>query len=87
METARLSSKGQLVIPKSMRDAHGWESGTDLQIIDTGEGVLLRSAPAFAPSTLAEVAGVFRDQVAARSDAEIAAALQEATRKAWRGRD
>ncbi len=41
-EQTIISSKGQVVIPKSVRDAFGWESGTQL-IVDTDEfGVLLR---------------------------------------------
>ena len=31
---AKLSSKGQLVIPKSVRDAHGWKPGTEFEIVD-----------------------------------------------------
>jgi AbrB family looped-hinge helix DNA binding protein len=40
-----LSSKGQVVIPKALRDAFGWEHGTKL-VIDANEvGVTLRKAP------------------------------------------
>ena len=39
---ARLSSKGQLVVPKTVRDAHGWGPGTEIEFVESGEGVLLR---------------------------------------------
>jgi AbrB family looped-hinge helix DNA binding protein len=38
----RLSAKGQVVIPKQLRDAHGWQPGTALIAEVTDEGVLLR---------------------------------------------
>jgi AbrB family looped-hinge helix DNA binding protein len=37
MTTTRLSSKGQLVLPKSLRDAHGWKGGTVFDVIDGGK--------------------------------------------------
>ena len=38
----KLSQKGQVVVPKALRDAKGWPAGTDLEVIDAGEGILLR---------------------------------------------
>jgi AbrB family looped-hinge helix DNA binding protein len=38
----RLSTKGQLSIPKTVRDRHGWEAGTELEIEDRGDCVVLR---------------------------------------------
>lgn len=57
METTKLSSKGQVVIPKQMRDAYGWEAGTELIVEQTPQGVLLRPKRAFKPTTIEEVAG------------------------------
>lgn len=42
MQTTLVSSKGQIVIPKEMRDAHCWQAGTRLEVQDTGDGILLR---------------------------------------------
>ena len=50
-------------------------------------GLLLRPVGAFAPTEPVEVAGLFKDRVPRRTDAEIAAALNAVARKAWRGRD
>ena len=38
----KLSEKGQVVVPKALRDRKGWPAGTDLEVIDAGDGVLLR---------------------------------------------
>ena len=57
MEITRLSTKGQIVLPKAIRDAHAWESGTEFVLEDTADGVLLRPSAAFPESRLDEVAG------------------------------
>ncbi len=38
----RLSSKGQIVIPKPVREAHGWAAGTEFLVEDEGDRVVLR---------------------------------------------
>lgn len=57
METTRLSSKGQIIIPKALRDAYQWTPGLEFVVIDTGQGVLLKPYWPFEPTTLDEVAG------------------------------
>jgi AbrB family looped-hinge helix DNA binding protein len=42
MDTTKLSSKGQVVLPKSVRDQHGWVEGTEFVVESTANGVLLR---------------------------------------------
>ena len=32
METTKLSSKGQVVLPKSVRDAHKWQPGAEFAV-------------------------------------------------------
>lgn len=87
METTKLSSKGQVVIPKSLRNTHHWEAGLEFMVIDTGDGLLLKPKAPFAATELAEVFGMFRGKVPARTDEEIEAALLEDVRKQWRDRD
>ncbi len=57
METTRLSSKGQLILPKSVREAHHWLPGTEFTVVDTPDGVLLQPANPFQPTRLEEVIG------------------------------
>jgi AbrB family looped-hinge helix DNA binding protein len=43
--TATLSSKGQVVIPKEIRDELHWEAGTQLTLVSGASGVTLKAVP------------------------------------------
>ena len=45
VETAKMSSKGQVVVPDALRKQYGWRSGTILLMLGASEGVLLQSLP------------------------------------------
>lgn len=57
MPTTRLSSKGQVVIPKHVREAHGWTAGQEFEIVETDTGIVLRPRSPFSQTTLDEVVG------------------------------
>jgi AbrB family looped-hinge helix DNA binding protein len=40
----KLSAKGQVVIPKPIRDRLRWQEGASLEVVETANGVLLRPA-------------------------------------------
>lgn len=42
METSILTSKGQLLIPKRLRNKYGIKSGVKVAFIETSEGVVLK---------------------------------------------
>jgi AbrB family looped-hinge helix DNA binding protein len=44
-DTATLSSKFQISIPKAIRDAQGWEAGQQFVFIPKGSGVMLVPVP------------------------------------------
>ncbi len=46
--TTRVSTKGQVILPKSIRQDRRWDPGTRLIVEDTPDGVLLKAAPVFA---------------------------------------
>lgn len=46
---AKMSSKGQIVVPKSIRDAHGWAEGTEFEFVEADKGVTLQPMNAFDP--------------------------------------
>ncbi len=53
MNTTKLSSKGQVIIPKPLRVSHQWKPGQKFIVIDTGDGILLRPEEApFQETTL-----------------------------------
>lgn len=39
----KVSAKGQVVIPKDVRDRLHWEPGTELEVVDGPSGVMLRA--------------------------------------------
>ncbi len=43
--TALLSTKGQIVLPKAIRDSKGWKAGTEFTMEETPQGLLLRPKP------------------------------------------
>ena len=45
IETAKMSSKGQVVVPDALRKRYGWRPGTTLLMLGASEGVLLQSLP------------------------------------------
>ena len=57
MNIARLSSKGQLIIPKPIRQAHGWDTGQELEVIDTAEGPFLKAKSPFKQTSMDDVVG------------------------------
>jgi AbrB family looped-hinge helix DNA binding protein len=55
--TTTVSSKGQVILPKSIRQQRHWDAGTRLIVEDTPQGVLLRAAPLFEPTRPDDVFG------------------------------
>ena len=60
METTKLSSKGQVILPKAVRDARSWEAGTQFAVEEVADGVLLRPLRPFTATTFDEVFGCLR---------------------------
>jgi AbrB family looped-hinge helix DNA binding protein len=60
METTKLSSKGQVVLPKSVRDARSWEPGTEFGVEEVSEGILLRPLRPFPSTSIAQVFGCLK---------------------------
>lgn len=86
METTKLSSKGQVIIPKAFRSAHHWEAGLELIVIDTKDGILLKPKTPFEASTLNEVAGCLQ-AYASQKPEDIEANIRKKLREEWRGRN
>ncbi|WP_341632715.1 AbrB/MazE/SpoVT family DNA-binding domain-containing protein [Sphingomonas agri] len=81
--TTVLSTKGQVILPKVIRDRRHWDSGTRLVVEDTDDGVLLKRAPLFEPTSITKVAGMLAYPGKAKSIEEMDAAVaREAKRRA-----
>jgi AbrB family looped-hinge helix DNA binding protein len=53
-----VSTKGQVILPKAIRDHRKWRAGTKLTVEETRDGVLLRAVPVFPRTELKDVAGM-----------------------------
>jgi AbrB family looped-hinge helix DNA binding protein len=45
MAIAQVSPKGQVLIPKRIRDKYGVKPGSSVQILEEPQGIVIRSAP------------------------------------------
>ncbi|HEY1751382.1 MAG TPA: AbrB/MazE/SpoVT family DNA-binding domain-containing protein [Caulobacteraceae bacterium] len=84
----RLSTKGQIVLPKAIRERRNWEPGAELVIEETEGGVLLKRAPRFAATRIEDVYGcMHRPGMKSVSTEEMKEAIvAEAKRRHARGR-
>jgi len=87
MQTTRLSTKGQIVLPKNIRISRAWGPGTEFTLEETGDGILLRPAGRFPQADLEEVAGCLRSERKSKTPAQMRAAMgREVKRRHDRGR-
>ena len=76
MGTVRVSSKGQIVIPKDLRQAHGIRTGAEFEISAVGRELRLTPAPLFAATKLEDAAGcLYRKGRKPMSESETKAAI------------
>jgi len=81
--TTTVSTKGQVILPKAIRQQRRWDAGTKLIVEDREDGVLLRAAPLFAPTEIDAVFGSLPYSGKAKTVEEMDAAVAaEARRRA-----
>jgi AbrB family looped-hinge helix DNA binding protein len=56
--TTVVSTKGQVILPKAIRQSRRWDAGTRLIVEETAEGVLLKQAPLFPETRPEDVRGM-----------------------------
>jgi len=87
MENTRLSTKGQIILPKNIRTSRAWVPGTEFIVEETGDGVLLRPTGRFPETSLDQVAGCLRPRRKSKTVAQMHAAIRrEVIRRHDRGR-
>jgi AbrB family looped-hinge helix DNA binding protein len=87
MTTTVLSSKGQIIIPKPIRNAHNWKPGQKLEVIDSADGILLKQASPFPATTVEEVSGCLDYQGKSKTLAEMEEAIAKGVRETFHDRD
>ena len=58
--TTTVSPKGQVILPKAIRDRRSWKPGARLIVKETPEGVLLTEERQFRRTTVDEVFGMLK---------------------------
>jgi len=81
MESTRLSKKGQVVIPKHVREAHGWEPGLVLIVEGTIDGIMLKPIKKFKETRIQEVLGCVNYKGPTKSMRDMEAAIAKGARE------
>ena len=80
--TTTVSTKGQVILPKAIRQTLGWRAGTRLVVENRPEGVLLRPESVFAETRPEDVFGCLAYDGPPKSVADMhAGVLAEARRR------
>ncbi len=77
MDSTKLSSKGQVIIPKPLRTAHNWDVGQELIVINFEDGVLLKPKKPFVQTDIEDVAGCLKYSGKAKSIEEMDDAIAQ----------
>ena len=80
-QPTRLSTKGQLIIPKEIRERHGWTPGMELLVEDHGDSVILRRAEDLPATTLEDLVGCAGYKGPARTLEDMEAAIARGARE------
>ena len=81
MSQTTISTKGQVVLPKAIREKRRWKAGTRLTVEDRPEGVLLKPVEKKKKLTIDDLRGIVKYKGPARSIEEMNAAIDEEFRR------
>ena len=85
MERTRLSTKGQIILPKAIREARAWGPGTEFTVEEAKGVIVLRPAKPLPAATLDEVAGCLRSNKKLRTEGQIKEAVEQQIRRRHAG--
>ena len=87
METTRLSTKGQIILPKAIRDSHAWRPGTEFVVEETKESILIRPVRLFPARKLDDFCGSLKSRSGPKTIADMNSGIErEVRRRHDRGR-
>jgi AbrB family looped-hinge helix DNA binding protein len=72
-----------VIIPKAVRDRHGWQPGIELEVEDRGDVVVLRPAQQFPSTTFEEVRGCLKYDGPPVTIEEMDEAVAREARRMW----
>ena len=78
---ARVSSKGQLVLPKAIRERRGFDAGSEVEIEEVPGGILLRLVRPGGTTDLASLLGCTGYVGPRKTLEEMEAAIREGARR------
>ena len=81
MARTTLSTKGQVIIPREIRDRHGWTPGTRLDVEDRDDGILVRAVSSRPVTTVDDLLGILPWKGKAKSLAEMEAGIARGARR------
>jgi AbrB family looped-hinge helix DNA binding protein len=81
MSRTVISSRGQVVLPKAIRDKRRWKAGTKLTVEDRPEGVLLKLVETGRKLTIADWPGILKYKGPAHTVEEMNAAIEKEVRR------
>ncbi len=84
MNTTKLSSKGQVIIPKPMRTLHHWEAGQELVVVDHGDGILLKPKVPFTETDIEDAASCLKYNGKAKTLEEMQAAISKSVKEKYK---
>ena len=81
MERTVVSTKGQIVLPKVIRESLDWKSGTELTVEKIKDGVLLRPVSRLPATKLEDVVGFLRWRGKPKTIAQMNAAIKKEVKR------
>lgn len=84
MNTTKLSSKGQVIIPKPLRTAHHWDIGQELIVVDLEDGVLLKPKTPFAETNISDAASCLKFKGKAKTLNDMAHAIEKGIKEKYK---
>ena len=84
MLTTKLSSKGQVIIPKPLRIAHHWVAGQELVVVNLADGILLKPKAPFAETDINDVASCLKFKGKAKTLDDMELAIEKGIKEKYR---
>ncbi|MBI5446343.1 MAG: AbrB/MazE/SpoVT family DNA-binding domain-containing protein, partial [Deltaproteobacteria bacterium] len=75
--------KGQVIIPKAIREGHHWTAGTEFIVEDTAAGLLLKPRKPFPPTRVEEGLGCAGYSGPAKTLEEMEEGIAAELRETW----